>query len=104
MLSSLLSFTGCVQYVMKQFTEMEIWMTSTKRILEYGKLEPEEDQNVIKSIPPKTWPENGKIEFRSVSLNYDQDLNSSLDGVSFNAESGQKVCVLPIHLGLVNNV
>ena len=95
-LSSSLFITGSLQYMIRQAAEMEMWMTSVKRIMEYGQLKSEDDEKVIKSHPPKNWPENGRIEFQNVSLNYDQE-NLALNGVTFGAKSGEKVFIVHIN-------
>lgn len=89
-LSSSLFLVGGLQYALRQTGEMEAWMTSVKRILEYGQLEDEETRLGITSQPSKSWPRSGKIEMRNVSLSYDEE-KLVLKNVTFDAKSGEKV-------------
>ena len=75
---------------MRQSAEMETWMTSVERILEYSKLKGEEN-NSSSSEPPVAWPHSGKIEFHNVSLKYDQKGKFVLKEVCFKTKSGEKV-------------
>ena len=76
---------------MRQSAEMETWMTSVGRILEYGQLESEEDESKEKIDVPDGWPEEGKIEFQNVSLQYNKEENLALSDISFRVKSGEKV-------------
>ena len=78
---------------MRQSAELETWMTSVKRILQYGKLKGEEEET-IKSQVPIAWPHSGKIEFRNVFLRYDQKGKFVLKDICFKAKSGEKVCFM----------
>ena len=90
-LSSCLVIATGVPYSVMKSAELETWMTSVERILEYGQLENEESHSATLLKPRKTWPESGKIEFKDVSLNYDQGGKSALSRVSFCAQAGEKV-------------
>ena len=98
-LTSCLTLTGGIQYGMQQMAEMENWMTSVERILEYGQLKGEEDEeeesnrSEVKINPPVAWPHSGKIEFQKVCLTYEEEGEGkpALNNVSFCAEAGEKV-------------
>ena len=90
-LSACLVIAVALQYGIWQSAEMETWMTSAERILEYGQLQSEGNTCVMQSHPRETWPENGKIVFKDVSLNYDLKEKMALKGVSFEVEAGEKV-------------
>ncbi|XP_031356890.1 probable multidrug resistance-associated protein lethal(2)03659 isoform X2 [Photinus pyralis] len=67
-----LGLTGILQFVIRQYAEMENAMTSVERVLEYGALEQEPEDHCI--TPPPNWPEHGKIVFDSISLRYSREL------------------------------
>ena len=90
-LTSCLIITGGIQYAMRQSAEMETWMISVERILEYGQLEREEDLEIETFNLAKTWPDSGTIEFQNVHLNYSQEGKSALDGLTFKVKAGEKV-------------
>ena len=91
-LSSCLMLVGGLQFGMRQSAEMETWMTSVERIMEYGQLEDEEDDHsFVKADPPVAWPHSGAVQFFNVSLRYERDGNLALKGLTFNAEAGEKV-------------
>uniref|UniRef100_A0A1Y1KQ04 Multidrug resistance-associated protein lethal(2)03659 n=1 Tax=Photinus pyralis TaxID=7054 RepID=A0A1Y1KQ04_PHOPY len=71
-LTQSLGLTGILQFVVRQYAEMENAMTSVERVLEYGALEQEKEDESI--TPPPNWPEHGEIVFDSISLRYSHDL------------------------------
>uniref|UniRef100_A0A1Y1KPK2 ABC transporter domain-containing protein n=1 Tax=Photinus pyralis TaxID=7054 RepID=A0A1Y1KPK2_PHOPY len=71
-LTQSLGLTGILQFVVRQYAEMENAMTSVERVLEYEALEQEPEDHCI--TPPPNWPEHGKIVFDSISLRYSHDL------------------------------
>lgn len=88
-LSSCIILTGALQYGMRQSAEMENMMTSVERILEYSRLEAEEEDSAEKFNPPAEWPRCGAVEFRDVRLSYDR--KPVLKGISLNIRAGEKV-------------
>ncbi|XP_031357464.1 probable multidrug resistance-associated protein lethal(2)03659 isoform X2 [Photinus pyralis] len=67
-----LGLLGILQFVVRQYAEMENAMTSVERVLEYGALEQEPEDHCI--IPLPNWPKHGEIIFDSISLRYSNDL------------------------------
>lgn len=67
-------------------------MVSAERIQQYIKLKPE---GIFESLPTKKpnqhWPENGKIEFVNVYLNYAQNDPPVLKNLSLVIQPGEKV-------------
>ncbi|KAA0201410.1 hypothetical protein HAZT_HAZT009513, partial [Hyalella azteca] len=90
-----LMLTNTLQWGVRQSAEVENQMTSVERVLEFSELQPEqplvtdEDDN-LKS----DWPSSGEIEFRNVSLRYDEHLPLVLRNVSFNIASGEKIGIV----------
>lgn len=64
-LSQVMSLTLALQRGMRQWGELENQLISVERIQDYVDLKPEID-NCIE--PPKTWPENGRIEYKDIFL------------------------------------
>lgn len=59
------------QWGMRQSTELENQMTSVERVLEYSSIEHEPDLESKPAVkPPKSWPSEGRIEFKHVFLKY----------------------------------
>ena len=65
-------------------------MTSLERIIEFGKLSPEEtiSNNGEKF---KNFPSSGKIEFKNVTAKYREDLKPTLKNLKFNIKSGERI-------------
>ncbi|EGD72614.1 hypothetical protein PTSG_12159 [Salpingoeca rosetta] len=100
-----LQLTGCFQWVVRQGAEVENQMTSVERIVEYSKLQTEEefvgspteesvDSNLIAKCSPTSWPADGKLEFVDLSLRYAPDTPLRLDGVSCVVPPGAKVGIV----------
>lgn len=77
-----------LQWAIRKLTEVENFMTSVERVVEYSMAKPEQSGgNNIAS-----WPDEGQIEFRSVSLNYYD--NSVLNNVSFVIKARDKIGII----------
>ena len=79
---------------MRQAAEVENYMTSVERVLEFHKVESEEsrlytkhDQNL-----PKDWPSCGDISFQNLCLRYSPNDPPVLKRLNFSIRSGEKVC------------
>lgn len=84
---------GKFQYGIKQSAELETAMTSVERILEYGNMKGEEEEDILKCSPPSDWPKSGKIQFHRVTLTYGKEgeTNKALKNVTFDVKNGEKV-------------
>lgn len=92
-----LGMTGMVQWGMRQSAELENAMTSVERVLEYKDLDPEGDFNSpAEKQPPKSWPKEGKLVTKDLSLRYEPDTNSPcvLKGLSFTIQPMEKVGIV----------
>jgi ATP-binding cassette subfamily C (CFTR/MRP) protein 4 len=108
--------TGNFQWCVRQSAEIENSMTSVERVLEYTKVQPEEESilpgsdvpqpvgstnallpasrmSLLPSVP-QGWPSSGRVEFRNVTMKYAEGLPPALNNVSFRLESGQKLGVI----------
>ncbi|KAM7344070.1 putative multidrug resistance-associated protein lethal(2)03659 isoform 2-T2 [Cochliomyia hominivorax] len=92
-----IGMTGMVQWGMRQSAELETTMTSVERVVEYATIEPEGDlESQPDKKPPKTWPEEGKIQFANLSLRYNPDPKSDyvLKSLNFIIKPCEKVGIV----------
>lgn len=68
-------------------------LTSVERILEYSRLEPENQPDVPQKVSAD-WPSKGKIKFKHVFYRYSADNEPVLRGFSFAVKPREKVSVV----------
>lgn len=73
-----------------QYARAEQEMNAVERLDAYTQL-PSEAAGITKNDPDSTWPENGAVSFKNVSLAYRPGLPYVLQDVSFEIAPGQKV-------------
>ena len=61
---------------------MEIYMNAVERIDNYSSSEVPIEEDSGKTIPPKTWPSEGEIQFINYSAAYDEKLDPVLKKVN----------------------
>ena len=94
-ISMLLQLCSAFQWCIRQSAEIVNQMVSVERVLEYGRIEPESplelesDKNLDKS-----WPYEGAITVKDLSVRYRPSLPLALDGASFSVPSGSRVGVV----------
>ncbi|KAK5640037.1 hypothetical protein RI129_010848 [Pyrocoelia pectoralis] len=88
-----MSLLGIVQYVIRQYAEMENSMTSVERVLEYTLLEPESRDECVTEAPPH-WPERGQILFHNVTLRYSPEDPLVLNRINVVIKSCAKIGVV----------
>lgn len=82
-LSSISLITTC-QWGLRQSAALESEMTSVERIAEYAKLPSESSlESNEKDAPPEDWPQDGNIEFKSLSLKYSENSHRTLRNLTF---------------------
>ncbi|CAH1286470.1 unnamed protein product [Diabrotica balteata] len=91
-LTQTLGLTGMFQWGMRQWSELENQMTSVERVQEYADLKHEEDNHTVE--PAATWPDQGKIEFKNMSLQYSPDDPPVLKNLSFVIKPSEKVGIV----------
>ncbi|XP_043065365.1 probable multidrug resistance-associated protein lethal(2)03659 [Drosophila ficusphila] len=92
-----LGMTGTIQWGMRQSAELENAMTSVERVLEYKDLESEgEITSPADKRPPKSWPQEGQLVTKDLSLRYAPDPNADyvLKGLSFTIKPREKVGIV----------
>lgn len=88
-----LSFSGLLQWAVRQTAEMENNMTAVERVLEYS----EAEREVKKGKNAKDlswWPKTGSICFKNVCLAYKTTGEKVLKNVSFNIEGKSKIGIV----------
>ncbi|KAL2743664.1 putative multidrug resistance-associated protein lethal(2)03659 isoform X1 [Vespula maculifrons] len=90
-----IGLTGMFQWGMRQSTELENQMTSVERILEYSKMESEPPlESTPDKKPPENWPQQGKIEFRGVSMRYALLEPPVLMDLTFEIKAKEKIGIV----------
>ncbi|KAF9881782.1 ABC multidrug transporter [Colletotrichum karsti] len=105
---SLNNATGLSQTILmlvRSMNDLEIELQSFGRIKEYAGLEPEEKSD--ESYPeegeytdepthtiPKNWPATGEIEFRNVTIRYDENGPNILTDVNLKFKAGERVAII----------
>ena len=87
--------TGTTQWGVRYSADLESYMTSVERILEYSLIKPEAplESEVDKKLP-QDWPQTGEIEFKDVSLQYNESPQPVLKGINCLLSGGEKVGVV----------
>lgn len=83
-ITQVLNLIGMCNWGLRQTAELENQMTSVERVLEYSTLEPEPEvtEPAAENIP-ESWPQQGGIAFRNVSLRYCPRAEPVLKDLSF---------------------
>ncbi|KRT84300.1 ABC transporter ATP-binding protein [Oryctes borbonicus] len=89
-----LAMTEILQWGMRQWCEVENQMTSVERIVEYTQIDNETDHQTRLSIPDKTWPEAGVIEFKQIKMRYDKSLPYVLNNLNFTINQDEKIGIV----------
>lgn len=90
-----IGLTGMFQWGMRQSTELENQMTSVERVLEYSKVDKEPPLESTPDKKPKdTWPEQGKIEFKDLSLWYTPGEPPVLKNLNFVVNPREKIGII----------
>jgi ATP-binding cassette subfamily C (CFTR/MRP) protein 4 len=87
-----LDLIGTVQGGMKMWSYVDSQMSSVERVLEYSDLTPEEDNGHF--VPEETWPQEGSVEFKSVTMQYSPEKPLVLSQVCFTVKSGEKLGIV----------
>ncbi|KAH7335823.1 ABC protein [Rhizoctonia solani] len=96
-LSTLTSLVQSIGMMTRQSAEVENYMNSVERLLQYttsGDIPQEKPYVLIDSAPPKSWPTHGAIEFRDLVMSYRPGLPPVLRGVSLRVRGGEKIGVV----------
>ena len=72
------------------YTYLETDMTSVERVASYSKLEPNPAYQ-IEAVPPRNWPEDGRIKFKNCSLVYYPGGPKVLKDIDLDIRPGEKI-------------
>ncbi|KMQ86379.1 multidrug resistance-associated protein 4-like protein [Lasius niger] len=92
-ISQSLILTGGLQYGLKQIAETFSLMTAVERILQYTNL-PIETTVTSDDPPPPTWPSQGQLMFKDVSMKYNKNDPFVLKNLNVSIEPGWKIGVV----------
>lgn len=90
-LSFSLKYNNAIVMVLRQYATVELDMNATERVIEYSKIETENEDGMI---APAFWPTEGKVEVVDLVIGYAPDLPPVLNGLSFTMEKNQRVGVV----------
>lgn len=79
-----------LQWGVRQSAEVANYMMSVERLLEYRDLPAEKQPSIPKAVN-KTWPSEGKLEFRNVVYKYFEEAEPVLKGLSFVILPSEKI-------------
>ncbi|CAI6363371.1 unnamed protein product [Macrosiphum euphorbiae] len=89
-----LTLTNMLGRLVTSIATTECDMISLERVLDYSKNTENETEVEDTISPPFAWPTNGIIHFSNVFLKYKHDGPMSLNGVSFETTSSEKIGVI----------
>ena len=83
-------------YSIRLYAELENYMTSSQRILDYTKLELEDELSKPsdENLKKLEWPFNGLIEYSNATMRYREELAPSIKNLSFKVEAGMKIGIV----------
>jgi ATP-binding cassette, subfamily C (CFTR/MRP), member 1 len=92
-ITSALSLTGLLAWMVRQVTELEVSMNAVERVDEYCRVPPEAPPLNPACRPPPGWPSTGTLAVRGLVVRYRPGLDPALRGVSFDVPGGSRLGV-----------
>ncbi|KAG0006808.1 hypothetical protein BGZ65_003355 [Modicella reniformis] len=89
-----LEFVALVNFLVREYTEVEMELNAIERIMEYTVMAQEPPAIIEGRRPPAAWPTEGGVEVKDLEMKYAPDLETVLRGISFTVEPRQKVGVV----------
>ncbi|KAF9359131.1 hypothetical protein BGX26_000075 [Mortierella sp. AD094] len=86
-----LSITQTLNWMVRQYTEIESNIVSVERLQEYVELKPEAPEIIDDRRPPQDWPAQGRVEFVDYETRYRPGLELVLRGVNCSIRPHEKV-------------
>ncbi|XP_055309579.1 probable multidrug resistance-associated protein lethal(2)03659 isoform X2 [Sitodiplosis mosellana] len=95
-ITQILNLITTIQWGIRQTAELENYMTSVERVMEYINLKPEKDSKIEPKPDEKTpnfsnWAKKGEIVFKDLSLKYSEDSHRILKSLNLRIKSGEKI-------------
>ncbi|KAI1318942.1 hypothetical protein EDD11_005376 [Mortierella claussenii] len=86
-----MSITQTLNWMVRQYTEIESNIVSVERLKEYVELKPEAPEIIEDHRPPQDWPAEGRVEFVDYETRYRPGLDLVLRGVSCSIRPYEKI-------------
>lgn len=86
-----LSITQTLNWMVRQYTEIESNIVSVERLQEYVELEPEAPEVIKDHRPPLEWPAEGRVDFVNYETRYRPGLDLVLRGVTCSIRAHEKI-------------
>lgn len=81
--------------MIRQIAEVENNMNSVERVVYYSQdVEQEAPPEIPNQKPPPSWPSEGRLDFKDVSLSYRPGLPTVLKGISMSVSAGEKIGIV----------
>ncbi|OAT06162.1 ABC bile acid transporter [Blastomyces gilchristii SLH14081] len=90
-LSFAMQYTNAIAYALREYTNIELNMNATERVIEYSEIDIEPQDGFS---APAGWPTAGRLEVSDLVIAYAPDLPPVLKGLSFKVEKNQRVGVV----------
>ncbi|THV08675.1 P-loop containing nucleoside triphosphate hydrolase protein [Dendrothele bispora CBS 962.96] len=97
MLSYSTTLTQLCSIVTRQSAEVENYMNSVERIINYsedGRIEQEPPHEIESTKPLPQWPSKGAIELKNISMSYRPGLPNVLHVISLSIKAGEKIGIV----------
>ncbi|KAI8595921.1 P-loop containing nucleoside triphosphate hydrolase protein [Dissophora ornata] len=93
-LGSAINFMGLIYWLVRFYTEMEMSLNSVERVNEYLEM-PRESAPIIEgSRPPASWPYDGRVEIKDLTMQYAPDLGPVLHNISIDIRPREKIGIV----------
>ncbi|XP_063510418.1 ATP-binding cassette sub-family C member 6 isoform X2 [Pongo pygmaeus] len=92
--SAALQVTQTLQWVVRNWTDLENSIVSVERMQDYAWTPKEAPWRLPRCAAQPPWPHGGQIEFRDFGLRYRPELPLAVQGVSFKIHAGEKVGIV----------
>ncbi|KAF9997989.1 hypothetical protein BGZ79_008317, partial [Entomortierella chlamydospora] len=86
-----LSITQTLNWMVRQYTEIESNIVSVERLQEYIELKPEAPEIIEDNRPPQEWPAEGRVDFINYETRYRPGLELVLRGVNCSIRPHEKI-------------
>ncbi|CAO3569188.1 unnamed protein product [Mortierella alpina] len=86
-----LSITQSLNWMVRQYTEIESNIVSVERLQEYVELKPEAAEIIDDHRPPQDWPAQGRVDFVNYETRYRPGLDLVLRGVTCSIRPHEKI-------------
>ncbi|KAJ3124192.1 hypothetical protein HK100_011320 [Physocladia obscura] len=87
-------FSDAIVWVVRMHAEMEMSLDSVERCVEYTQIEQEPAKINLGNRPSSSWPSEGNVEVKNLSIKYAPDQPSVLKNLNFYVKGGEKIGVV----------